>query len=803
MSYNKKFKIDLVPLSKDRERYKASAIELGKKQNEKVDNKRFSPLDLCGGDSIVSSSPAVSKKGMGSPKPCRTDERILKKKKVLFAKPNPQLPRSLMIAKYTLNEKKKQELEDDVSEVSLISNREEEEISEVSLISKRQKIDAMEDISEVSFRSQNQGDVDVISSNLSCSPQKVVTFLSYYEEDESSSARENRATSWFLFEWRKTSIDSKQHFLSYNIFQEFQTKRDAMMEIWKNIDLYGGGFVPLFAVQTGTGMNLKYIVSGYQVFQKSYFAMAKEDRCFYEMIQSFPIKPFCDYDSTEDVMTVDEFEEKVQVLNQIIVSKLKKRSPEISSVEVLNLKSSSKEKFSTHSIFLPTDGNKNPVLFKNVYHLKVFMEYIRCEAEQKHKHWISEKSRNVFGVLDMSPYKEGAFRLYGSTKKGKDRYLVHECCDELSSDMFYSSLLQYFEGIPSLVYCQMKEQPIVSTKDPKQQQIRILPKFRDNDSFFKARSGINSLQKNILQRILEYALNENEEEREAYASVCKRWFQLIQGSWPASKPDPVLIGSLSQLLKSHLRNDEQLRGQIMYFEGSFGRCYVIGTNSRNCEMNWEIKKRDHLKNTVYYVFLIDLRVFYQKCHDVDCKGYLLEGHKRERFEIQSLGTFGGAFVDGFFGDKTELIGKGKVREIPQSFLFPRVFENEREDVFTPYIVVLKLYNNSKTIFSEKDFVSYNDKEYYLRKVEQDRMILRNGEEKIVVCEKDFKDLTLIIGKKMREEMEEEEEEEQEMEEEEEEKFGFFKKQMFSPKKVHNFYESSQSQSLLSLMLSDK
>lgn len=293
-------------------------------------------------------------------------------------------------------------------------------------------------------------------------------------------------------------IEPDQYFVRYNVFNPFAQKRLAMQAIAIERALAGAKgprFVPLWGKQVSVEGGQSFLLANYSVFWKRYQSMNPPDRVFYEMIQPAAlVKCFTDYDASIDDMSAEQFERNVLLLNGVISERLLCLFGVRS--KVISLRSSSARKHSMHCVW--DMGNAR---FLSVLHLKAFMFQCGREAHLRFPSRTAEGSKKIFGILDMAVYKAGAYRLYGSTKLGEDRFLLDEDGngrEGMSKQVFLSSLVQHFAGsISRVLQCEIEGDATFS--------LLRRGKPNDEDRILRGEKGINALPISILRRIVSFA----------------------------------------------------------------------------------------------------------------------------------------------------------------------------------------------------------------------------------------------------------------------------------------------------------
>ena len=114
-------------------------------------------------------------------------------------------------------------------------------------------------------------------------------------------------------------------------------------------------------------------------------------------------------------------------------------------------------------------------------------------------------------------YKAGAYRLYGSTKLGQDRFLVDESGAgkfNPSEEVFLRSLVQRFVSVRTVLRCHRRD------GDNGDGDVAALLRRggakRNRDAALRTRTGINSLPLEILRKVLQMS------EQSRFASKKKK-----------------------------------------------------------------------------------------------------------------------------------------------------------------------------------------------------------------------------------------------------------------------------------------
>jgi hypothetical protein len=152
----------------------------------------------------------------------------------------------------------------------------------------------------------------------------------------------------------------------------------------------------------------------------------------------------------------------------------------------------------------------------------------------------------------------------------------------------------------------------------------------------------------------------------------------------------------------------EIKAVPLEYQGVYGRCLVFNQKSRECELSWEVNGRAHLKNSIYWVVFPDLGIFYQKCHDAECKLRILRGAQPPLEDIELVCEELSCTVRNAQLDVQCVIalqGRGQVRKIPHQVLFWRL-ENNLGD--RRRFICRSLSENVETAFGVMDLLSWRD-----------------------------------------------------------------------------------------------
>ncbi|ESW24141.1 hypothetical protein PHAVU_004G106200 [Phaseolus vulgaris] len=366
-------------------------------------------------------------------------------------------------------------------------------------------------------------------------------------------------------------------------------KQDEAMNFSK-----GQADVHVFSYQDHFNGQRRFLVSTYTEFWQRYKNMNPKFRHHYEVIQEgLPCHLYFDLEFNKKVNKEKNGEEMVDLLiSMVLEALLEKYAIQGDHDWVLELDSSTEDKFSRHVIVcIPKAA------FKDNSHAGAFVSEI-CSRVRKAR--AKDKSFDKLFVMKDSGSEESAdqlfvdtavysrnrcFRLALSSKAGKSSVLQptkrFKCKDLGEEDMFMASLICNID-----VDCQTY---LVCKTDL--DCVKTLHFDTEESSNVE-----NSCQ--ILQK---FALDVGTSD------VSTTYFM---GKSPFPFLDKFILSVASV---------GNIPGNIhsWYFFSEFGLMVYSMTKNRYCERIG----RHHKSNNVIYVVDLRMAVYYQKCHDPDCRGY--------------------------------------------------------------------------------------------------------------------------------------------------------------------------------------
>ncbi|XP_076631170.1 DNA-directed primase/polymerase protein isoform X1 [Colletes latitarsis] len=384
--------------------------------------------------------------------------------------------------------------------------------------------------------------------------------------------------------WIQVSRKMPSHILGPpNFWMEFYKQAEALAIAFKESSDFN--MLCTFVYQGENGKR-KFVVAHPEMYWWHYEHRPAEERCSYEVIpENSPCRLYLDLEFSVELNPESDGPCMTNTTIDIFNAYLLKLWGLPSNVtNVLNLDSSTSEKFSRHIIF-----NTKNVAFKNNYHVgrlvksicKDIFNYISSKEEQhdvlssfdktelQQLFVETKKEKKLF--IDTSVYtKNRHFRIYKSTKWGKQSNLiVSKDCKYVHStvyndkelNIFLDSLISYFTSMKGIILFEYFQNGTIEAKSFKRVAQQYNYSNHDNCS-----SKYLVLDKYISDLIHPGKIR-----------LCKYF-------------------SLAQVL--------------MYETYGYRYCENIG--------------RCHKSNNVSLIVNLTSKTVYQKCHDEDCFGFKSE-----------------------------------------------------------------------------------------------------------------------------------------------------------------------------------
>jgi hypothetical protein len=324
----------------------------------------------------------------------------------------------------------------------------------------------------------------------------------------------------------------------------------------------------------------KYLVCAYNDFWRHYKRLPENERHFYELIrEGTPCCLYFDLEYKKELNKDLVTEELVDTLIQYLTSAIKDSFQiDVSRESIVDLDSSSSDKFSRHLIF-------KSVVFRNNIYCGNFVKYMcgkisfECQTKRPEellpgleKLLIVNDKGNKAVFIDPAVYSRNRiFRVYKSSKLGKNTPLVVS----QSNKFPYVKEKQLF--LASLV-CTVGNKPVEQT---------LL--FDDISSLIYGKLPESSSPSKKSTVLKGDRLNEFEHS-----------------------PFPEIDRFVANSLRQRKGGRGYLRSWV-YFKEALLLVYSIGGN-RFCENI----NREHKSNHIMLVADFGSKIVYQKCHDPDC-----------------------------------------------------------------------------------------------------------------------------------------------------------------------------------------
>ncbi|MED6118313.1 hypothetical protein PIB30_001542 [Stylosanthes scabra] len=379
-----------------------------------------------------------------------------------------------------------------------------------------------------------------------------------------------------------------------------QNKLNSRKEVWATFPRQDEAMkfakdqedVHVFSYQDHFNGQRRFLVSTYTEFWRRYKNMDSKIRHHYEVIQEgLPCHLYFDLEFDKRVNIGKDGDEMVDLLISVVLAAFQEKySIHVDLDWIVELDSSTKDKFSRHLIIrIPK------VSFKDNSHAGAFVSEICSriqnarETDKRFEKLFVMKDSSCNGstshlFVDTAVYtRNRCFRLFLSSKAGKSSFLLptgrFKCKNLGEEEVFMASLICNID-CEKLLVCKTDLDCV---------------KTLHFDTEMNCDSG------NSCQIPLQYTLNTCSSE------VSRTYFV---GNSPFPFLDKFILSVASV---------GNIPGKIYswYLLPEFGLMVYSMTKNRYCERIG----RHHKSNNVIYV--VDLRkaVYYQKCHDPDCRGY--------------------------------------------------------------------------------------------------------------------------------------------------------------------------------------
>ncbi|KAL5746421.1 hypothetical protein ACOSP7_027567 [Xanthoceras sorbifolium] len=356
----------------------------------------------------------------------------------------------------------------------------------------------------------------------------------------------------------------------------------------------GHSHVHIFSYQDHFNGQRRFLVATYTEFWQRYKSMDSKFRHHYEVIQEgLPCHLYFDLEFNKKDNAEKNGEEMVDLLISVTLEALHdKYCIEGNEDWVVELDSSTEDKFSRHLIIhIPKTA------FKDNSHAGAFVaeicSRIRSTSERDatfEKLFVKKDASSAESLsqlfVDTAVYSRNrCFRIALSSKAGKKSVLLptgrFKCKDMCEEEMFMASLIcNMDDDCEKLLVCKMELDCV---------------KTLQYDTELHNNFGKHGLASQ------EFAFN-------AYSSDVSTTCFMGKSPFPALDKFVEWVASI-----------ENVPGKIRswYWFSEYGLIVYSMSRNRYCERIG----RQHKSNHVMYV--VDLRraVYYQKCHDPDCKGY--------------------------------------------------------------------------------------------------------------------------------------------------------------------------------------
>ncbi|KAI5657830.1 hypothetical protein M9H77_26623 [Catharanthus roseus] len=388
---------------------------------------------------------------------------------------------------------------------------------------------------------------------------------------------------------REIHIDlAEQNKLRHEIWATFPRQDEAMKYVKKHTN------ARIFSYQDHANGQRRFLAATYEEFWKRYKNMNPKFRHHYEVIQEgLPCHLYFDLEFSKRDNARKNGDEMVGILLSVVFDALREKySIEADHDCIVELDSSTEGKFSRHLIVrLPKAA------FKDNSHAGAFVAELCSrintskEKDDKFKNLFVSKYSSSAGretqlFVDTAVYSRNrCFRLPLSSKAGKTSALLpsgrFKCRDMSEEEMFMASLICSMDfDCEKLLICKMDLDCVKALHFDSE----TTSDLHKNSSFAP-----------------DY-------DFDAYTTDASKTYMMGKSPFPAMD---VFIESVASV--------GNVSGKIRswYWFSEYGLMVYSMSRNRYCERIG----RQHKSNHVIYVVDVRRGVYYQKCHDPDCRGY--------------------------------------------------------------------------------------------------------------------------------------------------------------------------------------
>ncbi|KAM7499710.1 hypothetical protein LguiA_024124 [Lonicera macranthoides] len=383
---------------------------------------------------------------------------------------------------------------------------------------------------------------------------------------------------------------AEQNKLRYleEVWATFPRQEEAMKYAKEHTDVH------IFSYQDHVHGTRRFLVSTYKEFWRRYKNMNPKFRHHYEVIQEgLPCHLYFDLEFNKRENAKKNGEEMVDLLLSVIFDALyEKYSIQGNHDWIVELDSSTTEKFSRHIII-----RFPKMAFKDNTHAGAFVAeicsriYSARQSDRRYENLFIAKDSSSDDApcqifVDTAVYSRNrCFRLPLSSKAGKTSVLQptgrFKCKDMNEEEMFMASLICNMDmDCEKLLICKMDADCV-----------KALHFDTETNSNFPKRPDVAQ----------EFVLN-------GFGSDASRTFLMGKSPFPALDVFVERVASIG---------NESGKIRSWYWFSEYGLMVYSMSKNRYCERIGRQHKSNHV------IYIVDLRraVYYQKCHDPDCKGY--------------------------------------------------------------------------------------------------------------------------------------------------------------------------------------
>lgn len=265
---------------------------------------------------------------------------------------------------------------------------------------------------------------------------------------ESLKARLEKAEEWVSVKRQCDVLKVGRHHINdpANTYQVFSRQSEALKRASECDDLR------VFSYELDRNGRRNFIVAHPEIVWTLLEAKPKDGRHFYEVIgEGDPCKLYFDLEFSLKVCSVERGAKMLAEFKNFLTLNLKKHFVLLGRIEIVDLDSTSVEKFSRHlivNLWRRDDNNNKQLFFKDNFHVGQFVRHLIDEMKKLVDDFLLVFDHDTKTFVDESVYtKNRNFRTYLSSKFGKMSTLtLAEKTSDDEKHTFLNSLVTFCNG---------------------------------------------------------------------------------------------------------------------------------------------------------------------------------------------------------------------------------------------------------------------------------------------------------------------------------------------------------------------